>query len=183
MIRRGFWLFAGAALGVTGYRKASRLMQALTGHGLLGGPAATQHDAVRRPAAAHAMRAGRAQRQLVPPRLAPPFVAPPFAGPPFAGPPFAGPPFAGPPFAAPPGQLAGKHAPVKPTPVQSTRVTGAARIAAAATRAAAAAGFVRDVREGMAEYWDLHRSESDRTLGSRRDHMWSGDGQQGPRQH
>ena len=158
MIRRGFWLLAGAALGVTGYRKASRLMQSLTGHGLLGGPAATQHNAVRHPTAAHAVRSGRAQRQLVPPRLAPPF---------------AGPPFAGPPFAAPPAQLAGKPVPVTP----------AARIAAAAARAAAAAGFVRDVREGMAEYWDLHRSESDRTLGSRRDHMWSGDGQQGPRQH
>jgi hypothetical protein len=38
------------------------------------------------------------------------------------------------------------------------------RIAAAAARASAAAGFVRDVREGMAEYWDLHRGESDRRL-------------------
>ena len=168
MIRRGFWLVAGAALGVTGYRKASRLTQAVTGHGLLGGPAATQHSAVRRPAAAHAIRAGRAQRQLVPPRLAPPSGAPPFAAPPSA---------------TPPAELASKPAPVKPAPVQSTRATGAARIAAAATRAVAAAGFVRDVREGMAEYWDLHRSESDRTLGSRRDHMWSGDGQQAPREH
>jgi len=148
MIRRGFWLLAGAALGVSGYRKASRLMQAVTGHGLLGGPVATQQRAVQRPAPAHAIRSGRAQRQLVPP------------------------------FAAVPAQLAGKSA-----PVQSTRVTGAARIAAAAARATAAAGFVRDVREGMAEYWDLHRNESDRTLGSRRDHMWSGDGQQAPREH
>jgi hypothetical protein len=29
MIRRGFWLLAGAALGVSGYRKASRLTRAL----------------------------------------------------------------------------------------------------------------------------------------------------------
>jgi hypothetical protein len=28
-----------------------------------------------------------------------------------------------------------------------------------------AAGFVRDVREGMAEYWDLHRRDFDRTPG------------------
>jgi hypothetical protein len=41
--------------------------------------------------------------------------------------------------------------------------------ATAVARAAAAAGFVRDVREGMAEYWDLHRGEFDRTLGSRSD--------------
>ena len=74
-------------------------------------------------------------------------------------------------------------APAQPATVQSTLVTGAARIAAAAARVTAAAGFVRDVREGMAEYWDLHRSESDHTLGSRRDHMWSGDGQQAPREH
>lgn len=149
MIRRGFWLLAGAALGVTGYRKATRLVQAVTGQSLLGRPAAApQPRAVRRPTAAHAVRAGRAQSQLVPPRLAPP-------------------------FAALPVQPASKPAAVKP----------AARIAAAAARATAAAGFVRDVRVGMAEYWDLHRSESDRTLGSQRDHMWSGDGRQGPREH
>ena len=163
MIRRGFWLLTGAALGVTGYRKASRLMQAVTGHGLLGVPAATQQRAVERPAGARAVRSGRAQPQLAPRRLAPPFAAPPFA--------------------APPAQLARKPAPIKSAPAQSTLVTGAARIAAAAARATAAAGFVRDVREGMAEYWDLHRSEPEHTLGSRRDHMWSGDGQQAPREH
>jgi len=141
MIRRGFWLLAGAALGVTGYRKATRLVQAVTGQSLLGRPAAApQPRAVRRPTAAHAVRPGRAQPQLVPPRLRLP---------------------------------ASEPEAVKP----------AARIAAAAARATAAAGFVRDVRVGMAEYWDLHRSESDRTLGSQRDHMWSGDGRQGPREH
>jgi hypothetical protein len=153
MIRRGFWLLAGAALGVTGYRRASRLVQSLTGHGLLGGPAPTQQSAVRRPAGAHAIRSGRAQSQLVQPRLAPPRLVQPFA--------------------ASPAQLASKPAPVSPT----------ARIAAAAARATAAAGFVRDVRDGMAEYWDLHRSESDRTLGTQRERMWPGDGQQGPREH
>ena len=143
MIRRGFWLLAGAVLGVSGYRKATRLARGLTGQGLLGGPAGPaatqqrravqqQRRAVRLPAPAHTARTRRAE-----PRLA----------------------------------LQGQPA-VKP----------AARIAAAAARATAAAGFVRDVRDGMAEYWDLHRSESDRTLGSQRDHTWSGDSQQGPRE-
>jgi hypothetical protein len=31
MIRRGFWLVAGAAIGVTGYRKVTRLGRTLTG--------------------------------------------------------------------------------------------------------------------------------------------------------
>ena len=31
MIRRGFWLVAGAAIGVAGYRKATRLARTLTG--------------------------------------------------------------------------------------------------------------------------------------------------------
>jgi hypothetical protein len=31
VIRRGFWLAAGAVLGVTGYRKATRLARALAG--------------------------------------------------------------------------------------------------------------------------------------------------------
>jgi hypothetical protein len=31
MIRRGLWLAAGAALGVTGYRRASRLLRPLAG--------------------------------------------------------------------------------------------------------------------------------------------------------
>lgn len=142
MIRRGFWLLAGAALGVTGYRKATRMVQAVTGQNLLGGSAAAaQPRAVRRPAATNAARPGRARPQVVPLRL--------------------------------PAQPASKQAAVTP----------AARIAAAAARATAAAGFVRDVRVGMAEYWDLHRSEPDRTLGSQRDHAWSGDGQQGPREH
>jgi hypothetical protein len=30
VIRRGFWLIVGAALGVTGYRKATRFARALT---------------------------------------------------------------------------------------------------------------------------------------------------------
>jgi len=149
MIRRGFWLLAGAALGVTGYRKATRLVQAVTGQSMLGAPAATQERrALRQPAATHAARPGQAQ-----PRLALPT------------------------------HRAMKPAAMTPAAMKPAAVTPAARIATAAARATAAAGFVRDVRNGMAEYWDLHRSESDRTLGSQHDHSWSGDGPQGPREH
>ena len=41
-----------------------------------------------------------------------------------------------------------------------------ARPARPEQRITSAAGFVRDVHEGMAEYWDLHRGDIDRTLGS-----------------
>jgi len=138
VIRRGFWLLAGAALGVTGYRRATRLARALTGQSMLGAPAVTrQRSALRLSAAPRADQASRAAPGTALPRQPAP-------------------------------------APADPTP--------AARIAAAAARASAAAGFVRDVRAGMAEYWDLHRSEADRTLGSQRDHMWSGESQQGARE-
>jgi hypothetical protein len=46
MIRRGFWLLAGAALGVAGYRKASRLARTVTG-----GPAAPRTSQLRNAAA------------------------------------------------------------------------------------------------------------------------------------
>jgi len=138
MIRRGFWLLAGAALGVTGYRRVTRLARALTGQSMLGAPAVTQkRSALRLSAGPRADQAGGVEPGTAPPRQPAP-------------------------------------APAGPTP--------AARIAAAAARASAAAGFVRDVRDGMAEYWDLHRSEADPTLGSQRDHMWSGDSQQGARE-
>jgi hypothetical protein len=35
MIRRGFWLVAGAAIGVAGYRKATRLARTLSGQSSL----------------------------------------------------------------------------------------------------------------------------------------------------
>jgi hypothetical protein len=35
MIRRGFWLLLGAVLGVTGYRRLSRVAKALLPHGEL----------------------------------------------------------------------------------------------------------------------------------------------------
>ena len=45
-----------------------------------------------------------------------------------------------------------------------------------------AGGFVKDVREGMAEYWDLHRRDFDRTLGGQSGRDESGASQRGVRQ-
>jgi hypothetical protein len=105
VIRRGFWLAAGAVLGVAGYRRATRLARALTGQQptRTGQPGA--HRAVSVQPGAH--RAGTAQ---------------------------------------PAGQ----------------------RARTAAAGLVSAAGFAKDVRDGMAEYWDLHRDElaNPRTLGS-----------------
>ena len=138
MIRRGFWLLVGAALGVTGYRKATRLARSLTGQSLLSGPAATQYRPAARLSATRPVSAGRAD-----PRLA-----------------------------------------LRDQPAADQLGAGQpARIATAAAHATAAAGFVRDVCRGMAEYRDLHRSGSDRTLGSQRDRAWSGDSHPGRREH
>jgi hypothetical protein len=125
MIRRGFWLAAGAVLGIAGYRKAARLGRALTGQAR---PA--RFTAVL-PAAARASIMARQTRLALPSQVA-------------------------------------------------TKPGGGA--AAVAARAASAAGFVRDVRDGMAEYRDLHRGELDRSLGSRGDRSSSGDSPQGHRE-
>jgi hypothetical protein len=97
MIRRGFWLAAGAVLGVTGYRRLTRLASVLT--------------VPRTPG----------MRSL------------PGTG-----------PTAGPQMVAPPPRARSQLA-----------------------RAVAAARFVRDVRDGMAEYRDLHRDEPDPARRSR----------------
>jgi hypothetical protein len=125
MIRRGFWLATGAVLGITGYRRAARLVRALTGQAQ-----AARSTAVL-PTAARASIVARQARLALPARPA-----------------------------ARPGGRAGS--------VVAT--------------AASAAGFVRDVREGMAEYWDLHRSELDRTLGSQSGRSSSGDSSPGHRE-
>jgi hypothetical protein len=125
MIRRGFWLAAGAVLGVTGYRKATRLARMLTGQGQ------SARSTSVLPAAARASIVARQTRLALPGRTA-----------------------------SRPGD----------------------RAATAVARAASAAGFVRDVRDGMAEYWDLHRGEVDRTLGSRSDRSSARDSQQGRRE-
>ncbi len=154
MIRRGFWLVAGAVLGVTGYRKATRLARTLTRQGLLGGPNVTRQRPALRLHGIRAGQIGRAQLQQAQLQQARSRRALP------------GQWDSGQPFSEQPDS---EQRDARPN------ATPAARIAAAAAHATAAAGFVRDIRDGMAEYWDLHRSESDRTLGSQRDRTWSGD--------
>jgi hypothetical protein len=101
VIRRGFWLVAGAALGVTGYRRATRLLQSF------------------RPSSS-----------------------------------------------SPAGQVV----------LRSESLLTGRRVLAGAARAgrgaAASAAFVRDVRDGVAEYLDQHDhqdSATGRTLGSQQD--------------
>jgi hypothetical protein len=116
VIRRGFWLVTGAVLGVTGYRRATRLARAVTGQ--------------------------------------------------------------------PPGSSASPAWPRLPGAIQLrwrsplTLTTGApakaARPARPADALASAAGFGREMRQGMAEYWDLHRGDTDRTLGGQGTQMTSG---------
>jgi hypothetical protein len=123
MIRRGFWLTAGAVLGITGYRRVTRLASAL---------------AVPR--------------------------APGIRSLPGTG------PTAGPQMLAPPAPRRSTAAPRRST----------------AARVVAAARFVQDVRDGMAEYRDLHRDEPNsgrqsRTLESQ-GHPALSASQQGPRE-
>ena len=115
MIRRGFWLAAGAALGVTCYRRATRLAREL-GFGVdapRAGGRTRLHDDTRQ------VRGGDT--------------------------------------------LTGRP-----------RHRAPARPRSAIASVASAVLFVRDVREGMAEYWSLHRGELTRTLGSRSDRTADG---------
>jgi hypothetical protein len=48
-------------------------------------------------------------------------------------------------------------------PAAGTRAAAPSALA----RVASAAGFVREMRAGMGEYWDLHRGEQDRGPGGR----------------
>lgn len=65
------------------------------------------------------------------------------------------------------GMLTGSALPLLPGPGTARRQRGT--LTSVLTGAASAAGFVRDVREGMAEYWDLHRGDLARSLGTRTD--------------
>jgi hypothetical protein len=115
MIRRGFWLATGAALGVLGYRRATRLAREL-GFGLdspVAAGRARQHDDSR-------------------------------------------------------------HVRDSDTLTGHPRHRAPARPRGTLASVASAVVFVRDVREGMAEYWSLHRGELTRTLGSRSDRAASG---------
>jgi hypothetical protein len=103
MIRRGFWLAVGATLGISGYRRASRVARSLS------------------PAARTVPPGGR-----VPP----------------------------------PGR-------VLPRPDLTTRrILAGAAVAGRST--AEGAAFVRDVRDGMAEYLDRRADEAGRSLESQR---------------
>jgi hypothetical protein len=118
MIRRGFWVVTGAVLGVTGYRRVTRLASMVT----------APKSARSRPAPGSAAgprmlppTPGRVLVQATPRRL------------------------------APGRQARGGIAPGGLAPGRGVRTNVA--------RAVAAAGFLRDVRDGMAEYWDLHRGQ------------------------
>ncbi len=120
MIRRGFWLATGAVLGVTGYRKATRIARNLTGQAA---PGTAMQGRLRQPSAIQLR-----WRSPLALRMRSAAGAASSAG----------------------SAVSARHA----------------RPARPAERAASAAGFVRDVQEGMAEYWDLHRADIDRTLKS-----------------
>jgi hypothetical protein len=111
MIRRGFWVVTGAVLGVTGYRRVTRLASMFTG------PKSAQSPPG--PGSRMLPAQGRVLAQARPRGAAPGRVA------------------------------AGRVAP--------RRVARGGGVRTHVARAVAAAGFLRDVRDGMAEYWDLHR--------------------------
>jgi hypothetical protein len=72
----------------------------------------------------------------------------------------------------------GPEAPGQPAPVRPVSTAGglggsSPRLSTAA-KIAATAGFVRDVRDGMAEYLELHHRELARNLGSRSNRTSSG---------
>jgi hypothetical protein len=102
MMRRGFWLAAGAVLGVAGYRKASRVARSFQP------PAITRAPVPGRMVSSspRALRAGGGEAR-------------------------------------------------PPVPV--------------AARIRSAASFAHDVREGMAEYRELHGRQLGRSLGNQRD--------------
>jgi hypothetical protein len=111
MIRRGFWVVTGAVLGVTGYRRVTRLAS------MFSGPKSAQSPP------------GPGSRMLPAPRrvLA---------------------------QARPRGAVPGRVAAGRVAPRRAAQGGG---VRTHVARAVAAAGFLRDVRDGMAEYWDLHR--------------------------
>ncbi len=159
MIRRGFWLVAGAILGVTGYRKVTRLAQALTGR-----ERPRRTATVLTPAVRSAIQATATSRLALTGR---PATARPESGRPESG-------------------RLRRRAAAGGAPTDRAAADQAERVrsgtATAIARAASAAGFIRDVREGMAEYRDLHRGEFDHTLGSRSDRISPVESRQGRRE-
>jgi hypothetical protein len=115
-MRRGFWLAAGAVLGVAGYRRATRLLTGLSRGAAVDGP---------RPVA---LGHGGAGRHVAPSRRA----------------------------------------------AALSRPESASRPASTLARIAAAFRFAVDVRDGMAEYLELHHRELARNLGDRSNRTSSG---------
>lgn len=163
MIRRGFWLAVGAALGITGYRKAARLARAFTGqsaplagrdHGQLSGRALGPLSG-----GALGQLSGQARGQL---------------------------------SGGARGQLSGgaqghlsparPHSQVAALPAGTSKPAGAAWPVRLMAGARAATGFVHDVREGMAEYRDLHGGQLGRSLGSQVGQIASDRSPRGPRE-
>jgi hypothetical protein len=125
MMRRGFWLVTGAVLGVTGYRKATRLARTITGAPV---PSRSLPPGPRAVSPASRAVASRAVSPV--------------------------------PGAAPPAPL--------PIPAAPRAVPPASRALglAALRQVRSAASFARDVRDGMADYRDLHGRQLGRSLGS-----------------
>jgi hypothetical protein len=171
VIRRGLWLAAGAVLGVAGYRRATRLVDGL----LRGEPGSAGQLAVRSPATASTAAAARpdSPRHRSQGRLA--STAGGLGGSfPRAG--TAGGLGGSSPRASTAGGLGGSS-PLAGTagglggssPLAGTAggLGGSSPLASTAARIGAAAVFVRDVRDGVAEYLELHHRELARNLGGR----------------
>jgi hypothetical protein len=141
VIRRAFWLVLGAALGVSGYRRVSRLAQSLFPAGVPGARTVGGHGSLRAgPAGPGPTEPGPVE----PGRIGPGTVEPGVAGGGAAGPGAAG-----------RGAPAAVRVAARPSLLTGRSVlAGAARAGRSAARGAA---FARDVRDGMAEYRDRQR--------------------------
>jgi hypothetical protein len=120
MIRRGFWLAAGAMLGVAGYHKAARLARTITA-----GPAVPRVLTT----AARGIAARSIAARSIDARA-----------------------------------MEGRAMEARATEARAIQTRAAVPLT---HRVREAACFARDVRDGMAEYRDLHRRQLSRRLGSR----------------
>jgi hypothetical protein len=165
-MRRGLWLAAGAVLGVAGYRRASRMVDTLARGGLRAVVPPGQHRGGARGVVPPSQYRG-GLRAVVPP----------------------GQHRGGLRGVVPPSQHRGGSGSARQRAVHGSAVTvttGVAgrpdsaghptpgRPAGTAAKIAATAGFVRDVRDGMAEYLELHHRELARNLGGRSNRTSSG---------
>jgi hypothetical protein len=180
MIRRGFWLVLGAALGVFGYRKASQLAQTITG-----GPSARAvPPATARTLGAASGRLAQPGRLAQSGRLALPGLLAlsdraAQAGRRQAALTRAGEEPLGPDAADWPGP--GEEDQTEPEDRRRRRGAGGRDVPVPVQighRIQATASFVRDVRQGMAEYRDLHGRQLGRSLDNQGDQAQHGAGRQ-----